>query len=111
MDKQIKEYLKKYDELYDQLYALEDKAGYGCKNENLNKKIEKKENEIDDFTDVFAKYIFDLYSKKNPKVVDRFDKKVCRFDEAFGTDYSKIDKLLKKSIIGLFSNSGKYKLK
>ena len=116
MDNRIKLYLDKYDTIYDELYELQDERNE-IRNTNpkraelLQKLIDEKKVEIDAFEDEFARYIFEINIKTNPKLVDRFDKKKIKFIDAFADDYSKVSKLKKSSLIGLYTDSGKYRFK
>ena len=116
MDDKIKYYLEKYDAFYQELFDLQDERNE-IRNANpkraelLQKLVDEKRAELDEFIDEFARYIFEINVKTNPKLVDRFDKKKIKFIDAFADDYSKVSKLKKSSLIGLYKDSGKYRFK
>ena len=61
--------------------------------------------------DVYARRVFEVYNVKKPKLVRRLTKEVFTWDEAFGSDFSKIPASLRESLVGLVKGSGKYKFK
>ena len=61
--------------------------------------------------EVYAKKVFDVYSLKKPKLVRRLTNEVVTWDDAFGTDFSKIPASSRESLVGLVEGGGKYKLK
>ena len=118
MDEKIKDYLKMHDSLYNDLHKLLDSrnnAKYVLKDdkkaEELESKIKDKQNEIDQFTDIFSKYIYNMYAFSNPKIFDDFNNKTSKFTDVFGKDFDNMPKTLKDGLIGLFKDTGRYKLK
>ena len=77
-----------------------------------SKKIDDLQSKLSEFEEnVYAKTIFDVYSKKQPKLIRVRTKETVEWQVAFGSDFSKLVKSEKYSLIGLFEDGGKYKLK
>ena len=68
--------------------------------------------EIDDYIEnTYAPAVFEYYNKKKPTLVRvRTDEKYT-WEDAFGSDFSKYDKALKHSLVGLVENTGRYRVK
>lgn len=112
MDKRIKEYHKKYKNIENEIITLEDKIAEGIATTEDKKNLRKLQDQLDDFVwNDYSKVIFDVFNEKQPKVKDRFSNEVKTFKEAFGSNYSKISKSLRESLVGLIIDDGRYKLK
>ena len=89
-----------------------DEENDASKNALLCVEQKKMCDDIKDFIcNVYAKKVFDFYNPKKPKLVRCLTKEVFTWDEAFGSDFSKIPSSLRESLVGLVEGSGKYKLK
>jgi len=100
---QIKKNHKRYQKMNSERFTLQEKA---AKDEVVDKKIEEIENFI---TNVYAKSIFDKYSKKKPKLICKKTDEVIDWEEAFGSEYDKISKSLRHSLVGLIEGGGRYR--
>lgn len=68
--------------------------------------------DIDDFIEnEYAQAVFEYYNKKKPTLVRiRTDEKYA-WEEAFGSEFDRIEKTLKHSLVGLVENTGRYRIK
>ncbi|MBR4256093.1 MAG: hypothetical protein IKQ18_02925 [Clostridia bacterium] len=68
--------------------------------------------EVDDYIEnTYAPAVFEYYNKKKPTIVRvRTDEKYT-WEDAFGSDFSKYDKALKHSLVGLVENTGRFRVK
>lgn len=114
MDKRIKEYKEIYTKLVGEILFLEEEF------ENTKKTIEKSaiKREIDKknfFLEEFicndyASVVFEVYSSKRCKIKDTFTNEVKTWEEFFGTDFNKLTKLKRKTLVSLVEKSGAYRL-
>lgn len=65
-----------------------------------------------DFEDnIYARKIFDFYSKKKPILIEKSSGRKVKWEDVFGNEFEKIPRNLKGSLTGLVENfDGKYKL-
>ena len=78
----------------------------------IARELDKISVDIDDFIEnEYAQAVFEYYNKKKPTLVRiRTDEKYA-WEEAFGSEFDRIEKTLKHSLVGLVENTGRYKIK
>lgn len=109
--KKRKEFNKTISSYYDKIDYLKSNNGTEKEIKEIKDKVSKIEKERDSFDEEFAKTIFNIYAPKNPKLYDRYKKKVVLWEDVFGNDFNKLSKLNKVSISCLFDDDAKYNLK
>lgn len=68
--------------------------------------------EIESFVENdYAREVFRIYSKKKPKLIRISTDDVCSWDDAFGTDFDKVEKGLRHSLVGLVEEPTRYRFK
>lgn len=107
MDKKIKEYHKIYKILEDKLDSMYDEDADIQSEEYLE--LEKQF--IDFVRNDYAKVVFEVYYKKNPKIKDTYSGETKRWNDVFGPDFDKISTCFREGLVGLIEGYGAYKLK
>ena len=101
----IKQDSKIYKKMNQERFALED-------NPSKRKAADEKIREIDEFVEnIYARDVFDEYSKKKPNLVRNKTGEVVSWDIAFGTDFNEVSSSLRHSLVGLIEGSGRYRFK
>ena len=59
----------------------------------------------------YSEEVFRVYSKKKPKLVRISTDEVFTWEDAFGTDFDKLEKGLKYSLVGLVEKPTRYRFK
>ena len=94
---------KKYEKLKAALFESQEKG--------IIDDVSTKKEELDIFVEIeSAKDIFEKYSKKKPFLIEIKTGTKIGWIEAFGTDFDKISKSLRHSLVGLEEGGGRYKL-
>lgn len=116
--KKFKKYIKEYEKIrlesvkiqrkYDDAVATA-KESVSKKLSEALKEVEKKEKE---FTERYAKEVFDFLSETKPLLIRKRDSMEVRWIDAFGDDFTKLTPGLKQSLIALVEGKGgQYKIK
>lgn len=85
--------------------TLETKANFFNRG-RLQKKCDKAKKEFEDFSrNVYAKAIFETYSKIKPVLVRVRTGKKYEWDEFFKSSFDKLDNLDKSALVGLVENN------
>lgn len=112
VNSEIKKCKKHLEELMIRYTKLEMDLEDNPSNALIKSEIDSLLLEIDCFKkDEYAKMIFEVYSKKKPLLVHRYNGSVIKWEDAFGLDYKKVPDNLIDSLIGLIEDDGKYKFK
>lgn len=100
--------VKRYEERYLQCAPSEERdIIIGLCNE-----LDAASSQIDDFIEnEYALAVFTQYSKKRPKLIRISTDEVYEWEAAFGTDFSKIEKGLRHSLVGLVEEPTRYRFK
>lgn len=111
MEKRIKECLRIYNELNDKILKLEEEL-----EKEYDKDIEEEINRLDakrdDFVwNEFSKVVFEVYSVKKPRLVDVYSKEILKWEDVFGSDFSRISKKGRENLVGLIVPYGRYRIK
>ena len=113
----INEEIKKYHEEYIKLLNEWTKALDKFNNANifneikLQKNSEKAEKNFSEYSkNIYAKKIFDTYSKIKPTLIRIRTLKKYTWDEIFKDNFEKLDNLDKSILVSLVENNGGYKL-
>ena len=80
--------------------------------EETDKRAEadKKDELIDAFVEnIYARDIFNKYSKRKPKLICNANDEITSWDDAFGKDFDKLSIGLRHSLVGLIEGGGKYR--
>ena len=108
-------YRKKYNklqELCEKASNLFDDAKTDKQKQSAKNKMKEAEKEYADFVEEeYSLFVFNHYSKKEPDLINRYTNEKCSWKQAFGSDFNKISKIVRHSLVGLIENSGKYKFK
>ena len=59
----------------------------------------------------YSREVFNVYSKKKPKLIRISTDEIFTWEDAFGDDFDKIEKGLRHSLVGLVEEPTRYKLK
>ena len=74
--------------------------------------VDKAGADIDKYIeDEYAVAVFAYYNKKKPELVRVRTDETYTWEDAFGSDFTKYDKALKHSLVGLVENTGRFKIK
>ncbi len=73
--------------------------------------LKKAEQEEDSYSDLYAKKIFDFLKNIKPVLIRKRSNQKVPWDEAFGTDFSKLSNEVKGSLVALVEeDGGEYRL-
>ena len=73
--------------------------------------LKKAEQEEDSYSDLYAKKIFDYLKNIKPVLIRKRSNQKVSWDEAFGTDFSKLSNEVKGSLVALVEeDGGQYRL-
>lgn len=71
-----------------------------------------KTQEIDEFIEnVYARDVFEKFSKRKPTLVRNKTGEVVTWEMAFGTNFDEISRSLRHSLVGLIEGDGRYRFK
>ena len=112
LKKLSKELKKLYSQKHDLTRKYEDALSYGEKAEQISMDLEELTNRIALFIEnEYALAVFEKYSKTRPELIRVKTGETVTWEEGFGTDFDKISKSLRHSLVGLVEEPGRYKLK
>ncbi len=111
----IKRMSQKLKELYSQEHELsqryEEALSAGEDAENINNSLKVLAGTIADFIEnEYAFAVYERYCKSKPNLIRVKTGEVVSWDEGFGSDFDKISKSLRHSLVGLVEEPGRYKL-
>ena len=112
LNSDIRKCKKKSDELYRKMNKLEEKIDSGCADRNMKEVFKDLCDEFDYYNEnVYAKAIFDYFSKKKPKLIRVRTKEVFEWDDVFKENFDDITKIDRCVLVGLIEQGSKYKIK
>lgn len=105
----FKKYQKKLAEMYKLKHALEEKSNNKI---TPGSEAERLCSEIDAFIENdYALTVFRYYEKRLPVLIRVRTGEEEDWNKAFGSDFDKVSKSLRHSLVGLVEGGGRYKLK
>ena len=113
LNKKIEKCHKEYENLlslWDSAHReLDTKANFFNRG-RLQRKFDKVKLEFEEFSrNVYAKVVFDSYSKIQPKLVRVRTGKKCEWSEVFKPSFEELNNLQKSILVGLVEESGGYR--
>lgn len=112
LKKLSKELHKLYSRKHDLSRKYEDTLSSGDKAEQINRDMEELANRIALFIEnEYALAVFEEFNKTRPELIRVKTGETVTWEEGFGTDFEKISKSLRHSLVGLVEEPGRYKLR